>query len=151
MKVTRSAARTFTLTPPIGTSADGDDPSRQWEDAFIDFLSGAAKAITEPAVVVLQTNDFKGLSLVTELTPMDYAYLLLGCGIVSVVNKNNMHNDVEVHLEKFKDMLKRRNLMGDKESESYCFVSKGGVYEAALKEMRPENAPPVSTQKKRLW
>jgi hypothetical protein len=147
MRTTRSAARAFTFTPPIHTNADDDDLGRQWEDAFADFLFGAAKSITQPAVVVLQTNDFKGLSQVTELTPMDYAYLLLGCGIVKVVNKNNMHNDVEVNVDKFTDMLKRRSIMGDTEAESYCFVSKGRVYESALKEIVPKDAPASSKTK----
>uniref|UniRef100_A0A7S2Q2A3 Uncharacterized protein n=1 Tax=Skeletonema marinoi TaxID=267567 RepID=A0A7S2Q2A3_9STRA len=134
MRTRRSGSNAFTLSSVIGTCTDEDDPSRQWEDAFVDFLFGAAQTINKPAVVVLQTNDWKGLSQVTELSPMDYAYLLLGTGIVTVHEKNNMHNDVEVHEDKLKDMLRRRNIMGDKEGESYCFVSEGRVYEGALGE-----------------
>lgn len=134
MQTRRSGPNAFTISSLVGTCADEDDPSQQWEDALVDFLFGAAQTINKPAVVILQTNDWKGLSQVTELSPMDYAYLLLGTGIVTVHQKNNMHNNVDVHENKLKDMLIRRNIMGDKEGESYCFVSKGRVYEGALNE-----------------
>ena len=136
MRTTRSNPEQSPFPPP---GDDYDDLERKFQDALVDFLFDAATKNHRPAVVVLQTDDFKGFSRVTELAPLDYAYLLVGCGIAKVVPKSNMRNNVEVDADKFKAMLKRRGLMCDKESQSYCFVSKGFIYEGALKETWPEN------------
>ena len=74
MRQTRATRAAVTNSPPSCNNADEDDPTHLWQDAFADFLSGAANNITKPAVVVLQTNDWKWMSQNTEQTPMDYAY-----------------------------------------------------------------------------
>ena len=48
---------------------DDDDLTHLWQGAFCDLQSGAAKHITEPSVLLLQTNEWKGLSQITEQTP----------------------------------------------------------------------------------
>eukprot|EP00986_Skeletonema_menzelii_P012891 scaffold7282_cov81-Skeletonema_menzelii.AAC.1 len=144
MRTTRAARAAVTFLPPTRNNADDDGLTNLWQDAFIEFLFGAAQHITKPSVVVLQTNDWKGLCQVTEQTPMDYAYTLLGCGIVTVNQSRAMHNKVEVHQHKLEEMLRMRNIMAYNEIDSYCHVSFGQVFEGALKEKRAEDAVPVS-------
>jgi len=147
MRTTRASTAAVTFLPPTCNNDDDDDLTHLWQRAFCDLLSGAAKHIAEPSVVLLQTNDWKGLSQITEQTPMDYAYTLIGCGIVSVIDSRQMHNKVEVHRDTLKAMLEKNHLMANRESNSYCYVSDGKIYEGALKENRPANAPKVSSTK----
>ncbi len=107
MRATRSSRGAVAITPPTCTISEDDVCAHLWQDILSDFLLGAAKHITEQSVVVLQTNDWKGLSQVTEQTPMDYAYMLLRCGIVSVHRTKDMHNKIEVHQNVLKEMLQR--------------------------------------------
>jgi hypothetical protein len=79
--------------------------------------------------------------------PYDYAYMLLRCGIVSVHRTKDMHNKIEVHQDVLEEMLQRRNIMTDRESDSYCFVSYGQIFEGALKEKMPACGAPVSKTK----
>ena len=47
---------------------------------------------------------------------MDYAYTLIGSGVVSVIESKQMHNKVEVHRDTLKAMLENSNLMAERES-----------------------------------
>lgn len=147
MRITRATRAAVTISSPTCHDTEDDDPTPLWQKSLADLLHGAAQHIATPSVVVLQTNDWKGLSQVVEQSPMDYALTLLGCGIVSVNESKSIRNKVEVHEDKLKEMLGRRRLMTEKESSSDCWVSKGRVYEGALKEKRPADAPPVSETK----
>ncbi len=125
MRTTRAAAAAVTFLPPTCNNDDGDDLTHLWQGALCDLLSGVSKHITEPSVVLLQTNDWKGLSQITEQTPTDYDYTLRECGNASVNESKQMHNKVEVHKDRLKAMLENNYLMTERESSSYCFVSKG--------------------------
>ena len=59
----------------------------------------------------------------------------------------NDAQQVEVHEDKLKDVLKWYNMMADGEFDrfTYCDVTYGQFYVGALKDYKPADAPPVNT------
>jgi len=76
--------------------------------------------------------------------PMDCAYTLLGCGIVTVNQWRAMHNKSKFTKTSWRTCWNGA-IRWRREFDSYCDVSYGQFYVGALKDNRPADAPPVNT------
>lgn len=73
--------------PPPSIEEDIDGATKEWRRIFARFLREAALSLNSPYPFFVQTNGWKGLSLLMLLMPLEFSAVLLGCRLTRVERK----------------------------------------------------------------